>query len=164
MLEAQIRFENAVRIAPDFANAWVELGDTYRYCAGRGQMDRQQGVQLARQAAATVLAIYPEHPGAYVLRGRIARSFDRDWQFADADFQKAASLDPGNDAAADESLHALISKYGDVWYYQIALVFAYTGRPDEAFAWLDKAYAARDTGMTALLKEPFLENLHDDPR
>ena len=29
----------------------------------------------------------------------------------------------------------MIGKYGDVWYYLIALICACTERPNEAFAW-----------------------------
>jgi tetratricopeptide (TPR) repeat protein len=278
MQAAQARFGNAVHMAPDFADAWVALGDTYRFRASRGQMDQQQGRQLARDAAATALDIDPEHPGAYVLQGHIARSFDWDWQSADANFRKAVSLDPGNsdalrgaasialtlgrldesvelaqkavlfdpvsvsvmqnlalfqvyagrfneaaatvetliardatqptayamrswihvlagnagagvdaahqeseepirffseaiaysaagdDAASEEALNELIGKYGDIWYYQIALIFAYTGRTDEAYDWLDKAYAARDTGLSVSLVDPFLDSIRDDAR
>jgi len=278
MQAAQIRFENAVRIAPDFADAWVALGDTYRFRASRGQMDQRQGRQLSRDAAVKALDIDPEHPGAYVLQGHIARSFDWDWRSADANFQKAVSLDPGNsdalrgaasialtlgrldesvelakkavlfdpvsvsvlqnlalfqvyagrfseaaatvetliakdatqptayamrswihvlsgnaepgveaahqeseepiryfseaiaytaagdDTAAEEALNELIGKYGDIWCYQIALIFAYTGRTDEAYEWLDKAYAARDTGLSVSLVDPFLDNIRDDAR
>jgi TolB-like protein/DNA-binding winged helix-turn-helix (wHTH) protein/Tfp pilus assembly protein PilF len=278
MQAAQVRLENAVRIAPNFADAWVALGDTYRFRASRGQMDQQQGRQLAREAATKALDIDPEHPGAYVLQGHIARSFDWDWLAADANFQKAVSLDPGNsdalrgaasialtlgrleesvelarkavlfdplsvsvlqnlalfqvyagrfneatstvetliardatqptayamrswiqvlsgnagagveaahqeseepirlfseaiaysaagdDAASEEALNQLIDKYGDIWCYQVALIFAYTGRTDEAYDWLDKAYAARDTGLSVSLADPFLDNIHDDAR
>jgi tetratricopeptide (TPR) repeat protein len=278
MQAAQVRFESAVRMAPDFADAWVALGDTYRFRASRGQMDQQQGRRQAREAVARALDIDSGHAGAYVLQGHIARSFDWDWQSADANFQKAVSLDPGNsdalrgaasialtlgrldesielarkavlfdpvgvsvlqnlalfqvyagrfqeagatvatliardatqptayamrswihvlsgnggagvdaahkeseepvrifseaiayfaageNTASEEALNELIGKYGDIWYYQIALIFAYTGRADEAYDWLDRAYAARDTGLSVSLVDPFLDNIRDDAR
>ena len=37
-------------------------------------------------------------------------------------------------------------------------------RPDEAFEWLERAYAQRDGGLTELLKDRFLTNLHEDTR
>jgi len=49
--------------------------------------------------------------------------------------------------------------------YQIALVHAYRGETDEAFEWLDRSYAVRDTGMAWFLRnDPFLANIKSDPR
>jgi tetratricopeptide (TPR) repeat protein len=49
--------------------------------------------------------------------------------------------------------------------YQIALEHAYRGEIDEAFAWLDRAYEARDTGLAWLLRtDPMLANSKGDPR
>jgi len=278
MRQAQAKFENAVRLAPEFADAWAALGDVYRFRVSRAQMDQQEGLQLAREAVAKAMAIDPENSEAHVVRGRIARDMDWDWRSADAAFQKAASLDPGNphalrgaaglaltlgrtseavelgrqaalldpislpvlqnlalfqiydgrlrdaenlvrdlierdpayptahamlswiyvldgnaaaalEAAARESsvpirlfsesiawyaagepvvsqqsLDELIAGYSDTWPYQVGVIHAYTDRPDEAFAWLDKAYAARDSGMSTILEDFFLGKLHDDPR
>ena len=48
--------------------------------------------------------------------------------------------------------------------YQVAEVYAFRGEIDLAFDWLDQAYDNRDGGMTSMLLEPLLANLHDDPR
>jgi hypothetical protein len=47
---------------------------------------------------------------------------------------------------------------------EVAAVYALAGEKDEAFQWLDKAYAERDGEDIALLNcDPFFKNLHGDP-
>jgi len=46
----------------------------------------------------------------------------------------------------------------------IALVYAGLGNKDEAFAWLTKAYEARDPQLIWIKVEPELGILHSDPR
>jgi TolB-like protein/Tfp pilus assembly protein PilF len=48
--------------------------------------------------------------------------------------------------------------------YEIALVYAGLGDKDEAFAWLEKAFAARDKGLTYLKVDPCLDPLRSDSR
>ena len=48
--------------------------------------------------------------------------------------------------------------------YEIALVYAGLGEKDEAFQWLEKAYAVRDKGLTYLKIDPPLDPLRSDPR
>jgi hypothetical protein len=43
-------------------------------------------------------------------------------------------------------------------------VHAYRGDVDAAFAALDEAYEKRDSGITLLLGDPYLDNIRDDPR
>jgi len=46
----------------------------------------------------------------------------------------------------------------------IAVVYVGLGDYDEAFAWLQKAYAIRDDGLLMVKIHPFFEVLHPDPR
>jgi TolB-like protein/DNA-binding winged helix-turn-helix (wHTH) protein len=48
--------------------------------------------------------------------------------------------------------------------YSVALVHAGLGDRDQAFAWLDKAYAERSDYMPYLKLEPMLDGLRSDPR
>lgn len=48
--------------------------------------------------------------------------------------------------------------------YEIAIVYAGLGEKDQAFEWLEKAYAARDKGLTYLKIDPCLDPLRSDPR
>jgi tetratricopeptide (TPR) repeat protein len=48
--------------------------------------------------------------------------------------------------------------------YEIALVYAGMGEKDQAFEWLEKAYAVRDMGLSFLKVDPGLDPLRSDPR
>jgi hypothetical protein len=48
--------------------------------------------------------------------------------------------------------------------YGIALVHAGLGEKDQAFEWLERAYAERDKGMLFLLVDQTLDPLRSDPR
>jgi len=58
----------------------------------------------------------------------------------------------------------LIDKGSDRWANTIAMNFAWHGDLDTAFKWLDVAYDQRDTYMSNLIFNPWMANLHDDPR
>ena len=58
----------------------------------------------------------------------------------------------------------LIDKYGDGATFQIAEVCGVRGEADEAFEWLERAWAQRDGGLTDLKTSPRLRSLHGDPR
>jgi len=70
----------------------------------------------------------------------------------------------GDAGASDVALQELIENWGTPAAYQVALVYAFRGEIDEAFGWLERAYDNRDGGITHLLLDPLLVNLHDDPR
>ena len=69
----------------------------------------------------------------------------------------------GDSERAAVELDELIA-LGYTWTYEIAMVHAYRGELDEAFTWLDRAIHRRDTALTLILGDPFLDNLRDDPR
>ncbi|HEY4048823.1 MAG TPA: hypothetical protein VGM27_18315, partial [Acidobacteriaceae bacterium] len=48
--------------------------------------------------------------------------------------------------------------------YQIAQVYAYRGESEKSFAWLERAYKQRDTGMPIIKTDPLLGTLRHDRR
>lgn len=58
----------------------------------------------------------------------------------------------------------MIDKKGQFWAFAIAKTYAWAGDPDKAFEWLDIAYRQKDSFMSQLIFNPWLANLHDDPR
>lgn len=70
----------------------------------------------------------------------------------------------GDRAAADAALRSLIDRHAVEAPFQIASVYAFRKQPDQAFEWLERAWAARDPGVTELLGDPFLRAYQDDPR
>jgi len=56
-------------------------------------------------------------------------------------------------------------KHGDYLYsFGRAVIYAELGDKERAFAWLEKAFAERFSGMTELKVAPTFDSLHDDPR
>jgi hypothetical protein len=61
-------------------------------------------------------------------------------------------------------LSELIAKYHAGGAYQIAQAYAFRNQSDEAFQWLDRAYAQRDGGLIGTKVDPSFKSLHNDPR
>ena len=70
----------------------------------------------------------------------------------------------GRKAESDAALARVVHEVGTFWPYGIALIHAYRGERDQAFDWLEKAYAARDVDLMFLQADPLLMSLHNDPR
>lgn len=47
---------------------------------------------------------------------------------------------------------------------QIAEAYAFRGEAARAFQWLERAYLARDSGLSLIKDDPLLKNLDNDPR
>lgn len=69
----------------------------------------------------------------------------------------------GDRNAADAALADLMANNQGL-DYQIAQVYAVRGEKEKAFEWLQIAFDHHDTGMLALLLDPLLNSLRDDPR
>ena len=65
---------------------------------------------------------------------------------------------------AAESEAALQELIATEWAYQIAMVYAARAEVDLAFAWLERAYVQRDSGLAEIKAEPCFRSLHAEPR
>jgi TolB-like protein/Flp pilus assembly protein TadD len=70
----------------------------------------------------------------------------------------------GREKESDAALMELISKYQAIDTYDIAVVYAFRNQSDEAFEWLDRAYARHNDGLIQTKVDPLLKSLHKDPR
>jgi serine/threonine-protein kinase len=70
----------------------------------------------------------------------------------------------GQEKESDAALGELIAKYHASAAFSVALVYAFRNQRDQAFEWLDRAYAQHDGGLIYTKVEPLLKNLHGDPR
>jgi hypothetical protein len=70
----------------------------------------------------------------------------------------------GRKKESDPTLSELIRKYQAGNDYLIAKVYAFRNQSDEAFKWLDRAYATNDSGLIDVKVDPLLKNLHSDSR
>jgi serine/threonine protein kinase/thioredoxin-like negative regulator of GroEL len=168
------RLEDAIREArtaidldPLSAGAWQTLGS---YLKAARQFPE------ARRTLNRVIEIVPESDQAHFALGTLSllegdpetalREFTRREVRAGGRLMGAAMAehDLGHLTVSQQSLDKLIAQYAANWAMQIAGVYAWRGQPDEAFRWLDRAYAQRDAGFSTLKIDPFIARLHDDPR
>jgi TolB-like protein/DNA-binding winged helix-turn-helix (wHTH) protein len=70
----------------------------------------------------------------------------------------------GRQKESDSALGELIAKDHGSSAYSIAAVYAFENRSDQAFEWLDRAYAQRDGDVIGTRVDPLLKSLHNDPR
>jgi TolB-like protein/DNA-binding winged helix-turn-helix (wHTH) protein/Tfp pilus assembly protein PilF len=70
----------------------------------------------------------------------------------------------GREKESDAALRELIEKLHSSAAISIATVYAFRNQRDEAFQWLDRAYAQHDGGLILIKIDPLLNNLHGDPR
>jgi TolB-like protein len=70
----------------------------------------------------------------------------------------------GQKSQSDALLDDLIKKYEKEASWNIAYVHAFLGEADRAFAWLDKAIAYRDSGLSDTATVWQFTKIHDDPR
>ena len=83
----------------------------------------------------------------------------------DRDIALALARQVGGDrSAADAALKTVIDKQAGGASYQIAQVYALRNDATETFAWLDRAWSNRDSGIGLLLHDPFIGRYKDDPR
>ncbi len=65
---------------------------------------------------------------------------------------------------ADSLRNAFTTAHHNDAAYQIAELFAAENEPDSALAWLDRAYAQRDQGLTSSKVDPLFASLRGNPR
>ncbi len=70
----------------------------------------------------------------------------------------------GRKANADAAFAALIANYAKDAPYNIATDYAYCGEAAPAFAWLDKAVAYQDPGLSEIVANPLFDKIRHDPR
>ena len=89
-------YENALKLRPDYALAWVGLADAHSNQANLGYIPADEGFATARREVEKALAIAPDLAEAYAALGWIRASYDLDWAGADAAYKKALALEPRN--------------------------------------------------------------------
>jgi TolB-like protein/DNA-binding winged helix-turn-helix (wHTH) protein/lipoprotein NlpI len=92
-------YERATQLDPSYALAWVGLSRARKWQAVRGLIPKEEGYRIARKAVERALVLNPNLAAAHAQMGRIKQQVDFDWTGADASFQQAAALEPGNPEA-----------------------------------------------------------------
>ncbi|HEX8802023.1 MAG TPA: tetratricopeptide repeat protein, partial [Terriglobales bacterium] len=89
-------FERATQLDPSYALAWAWLTRARNWQANQGLIPMEEGRRLAREAVERALSLNPNLAKAHIEMGRLKQQIDFDWVGADASFQRAISLEPGN--------------------------------------------------------------------
>jgi len=87
-------YEQAISLDPNYAPAWAALSRAQQLQAGG--YGPVQEYSKAREAAERALALDPSLADAHAAIGLIKLYYDWDWAGADASFQRALALEPGN--------------------------------------------------------------------
>ena len=164
--EAELQARHAVELDP---LSVIAQGNLARVLLFAGKLDEADAA--ARKAAELQPASASSHRWQVVvavLRG------DRETALREAQLEPdegyrrfelaLAQQLQGDRQAADAALADLIANGRDQLPYQIAEVYAVRGEKDKAFEWLQIAFDDHDTGTLALLVDPLLRGLRDDPR
>ena len=167
------RFDEALQLArravdldPLNADSWEELGEI-EFLAG--QLD--EATAKSKKALELKPDVWPgpiQLSQIYVLQGRpkdALPEIERVRSEPSRAFLYAIAYHAlGREKESDAALSELIAKYHEGGAYQIAEVYAFRNQSDEAFEWLDRAYAERDSGLVGTKVDPLLKSLHKDPR
>jgi TolB-like protein/tetratricopeptide (TPR) repeat protein len=158
--QAMAAARKTAELDPIEPGPWTMIGELY---AAIDDFDQ------ARAALSRALEISPDDGGARFLlctillvegKANDALAFARRWPvgWARLTFEALAST---NLKESEEALKTIIAKN---WAYQVVQVHAWRGERDNAFEWLERSYAVRDTGLAGMKTDLLLRKLRDDAR
>jgi TolB-like protein/DNA-binding winged helix-turn-helix (wHTH) protein/TPR repeat protein len=156
----------AVDLDPLNADSWELLAETKFFM---GQLDEAAAdLKKALDLNPEVVAAHMVLSQIYVIQGRPQDALPEiklvPYDPLRAFLYPMAYCGLGRQKESDAALSELITKYHASGAYQIAEVYAFRSQPDQAFEWLERAYAQRDSGLIETKEDPLLNNLHSDPR
>jgi len=156
----------AVDLDPLNSTMLTDLGVSYEEA---GQYDN------SIESYERVLNLYPDHP---VTHGRISivKVFQGRAEEALIDLQEEplkvtqslagayAFYALGREAEATRALDYMIETQHHTMAFQIAGIYAFQGKPDLSFEWLEKSYEQRDGGITHILGDESFKSIYNDAR
>ncbi len=156
----------AVDLDPLNADSWELLGEIEFYMGQRGE---------AAADCKKALELNPDVPPGpffllqiYIMQGRPQDALPEIERVRPDSLRGVlnaiAYYALGRKKKSDAALRELIAKYHASDAYGIAEAYAFRNQSDEAFEWLDRAYAQRDGGLIATKVDPLFKSLHSDPR
>jgi TolB-like protein/DNA-binding winged helix-turn-helix (wHTH) protein len=156
----------AVDLDPLNAHSWSGLGDLEFH---RGKLDEAEAdLKKAHELRPDDFTSSMLLSEIYVMQGRpqdalpeIERvGYDPERIFLHAIAYHAL----GRKKESDAALRELIAKSQAIDPYLIAEIYALRNQTDEAFEWLDRAYAKHDDSLIFTKVDPLLKSLHNDTR
>jgi TolB-like protein/DNA-binding winged helix-turn-helix (wHTH) protein/Tfp pilus assembly protein PilF len=166
-------FEEALKLArgavdldPLNAESWENLGET-KFWAGHVD-EAVADLKKALELSPDVWLSWNKLAQIHLMQGRpqdALREVDQvQWAALRMRMHAMAYHALGREKESDAALRELFEKLHSSAAFSIATVYAFRNQRNEAFLWLDRAYAQHDTGLITTKVEPLLNNLHGDPR
>lgn len=159
-------FETALTVDPLFA-AWHQQLGNVRYAKGslpEAEVEQRKTLQISPTLAGGHLAL-----GTILLaQGKLEAALS-EVQQEQPDSGRYAGLAivyhaMGRRADSDAALAQQVHEHAQDGADGIADAYAYRGELDHAFAWLERAYRQKDSGLYLIKGDPFFKNLQADPR
>ena len=164
--EALALARRAVELDPLNPSSWSALGEI-KYFEGQlagAEADVKKSLELSPDVFPGPILLSK----IYVMEGRpqdalaeierVRTDATRAWLYA----VTYAAL--GRQKQSDAALKELIAKYSSRGASEVARVYAFRNQRDEAFEWLDRAYAQHEGNVAYTNLDPMLKNLRSDPR
>jgi TolB-like protein/DNA-binding winged helix-turn-helix (wHTH) protein/cytochrome c-type biogenesis protein CcmH/NrfG len=164
--EALTLDRQALELDPLNAESWERLAENRFYA---GQLDEATAdIRKALELNADTWGSPITLSEIYLLQGRPQDALRESERIPSAAFHirttSIAYHALGREKESDAALRELIEKFHANAAWSIATVYALRNQRDEAFKWLDRAYAQHDGGLILIKIDPLLKNLHGDPR
>jgi TolB-like protein/Tfp pilus assembly protein PilF len=167
------RFDEALRLDrqaleldPLNAESWERLAEN-RFYAGQleeASADIKKALELNPDTWASPILLSE----IYVMQGRPQDALREGELVKSAPFRLRARAIAysalGREKESDAALNELIEKFHVNAAWSIATVYALRNQREEAFKWLDRAYAQNDGGLIFIKIDPSLKNFDSDPR
>ncbi len=125
-------FNEVIEEDSTFARAYVGLASAYTLLHYYGDLSPAESYPRARAAAEKALALDESLADAHANLGLVERDYDRDWQSAEHEFQRALQLDPRSATALQ-------------WYAELLTM---TGRFSEALRRIQEAQQVTPLSLT----------------
>ena len=112
-LKALELFNRAYALDPDNAKISVLLSDVYANLSNTSYYSTNEGYVKAKLAADKAIKLDNQLSDGWLAIGRLKQKYDRDWEGAAADYERAYKLDPENSAVIHRkaSLLRTLGKY-----------------------------------------------------
>jgi serine/threonine-protein kinase len=166
LAEARSAARLATRLDPLSNSAWTSLAAIHLaegdLDATRRAAERSIELQPKQSFAATYLAMAELADGQP--EKALAAADQCESEVFKLQVQAVALHSMGRKDESQAVLDSMLRAHRADGPFQIATVYAWRGDKDQAFAWLERAMAARDGGVMDLRLDPLVRGLATDPR
>ncbi|MFL6467989.1 MAG: TPR end-of-group domain-containing protein [Pyrinomonadaceae bacterium] len=156
-------FHQALRLDPDFALCWAELGRAFSIEAGRGWKSVKAGYARSRDAALRAVTLDPELAEGYAQLGRVQISYDWDLKSAEQSYEKAVEFAPGSSSVLDGAA-VLMYKLGRLNQALELVRLALAQDPLSAAIWHNLGLIAHASGLLSESETAFRKALELAPQ